>query len=118
MQNLNLKRTLIMTLLILSIMATAFYVGLSQQRDVQISYISQSEILEMETARVQTQDLNNRQLFFGKPEQAIKIIESIQRLESTGNNIILLSEDKLYGKGVKSISKAVHARILKELKKD
>jgi hypothetical protein len=46
------------------------------------------------------------------------MIESIQRLESIGNNIILLSEDKIYGKGVKSISKAVHARILEELKND
>ena len=118
MQNLNLKRVITITLMLLSIMAAGFYVGLKQQGDVQISYISQSEILEMETARVQTQALNNRQLFFGKPEQAIKIIESIQRLESTVNNIIQLSEDKIYGKGVKSISKAVHARILKELKKD
>ena len=118
MQSLNLKRTLIMILLILSSIGAAFYGGLKQRRDVQISYISQAEILEMETSRVHMQDLNNRQLFFGKPEQAIKMIESIQRLESIGNNIILLSEDKIYGKGVKSISKAVHARISEELKND
>ena len=118
MQSLNLKRALIMILLILSSIGAAFYGGLKQRRDVQISYISQAEILEMETSRVHMQDLNNRQLFFGKPEQAIKMIESIQRLESTGNNIILLSENKVYGKGVKSISKAVYARILEELKND
>ena len=118
MQSLNLKRTLIMILLILSSIGAAFYGGLKQRRDVQISYISQTEILELESNRVQAEVLNNRQLFFGKPEQAIKMIESIQRLESIGNNIILLSEDKIYGKGVKSISKAVHARILEELKND
>jgi len=118
MQSLNLKGSLIIILLILSSIGAAFYGGLKQRRDVQISYISQAEILEMETSRMQAEAINNRQLFFGKPEQAIKIIDSIQRLESIGNNIILLSEDKIYGKGVKSISKAVHARILEELKND
>ena len=47
MQSLNLKRTLIMILLILSSIGAAFYGGLKQRRDVQISYISQAEILDL-----------------------------------------------------------------------
>ncbi len=117
MQNLNLKK-MVKVILCLIVVVAAFYAGKMQQKNIQISYISQSEILEMENNRVQAQDLNSRQLFFGKPERAIKVIESIQKLESTSNNIILLSEDKIYGKDVNSISKAVHARIIQELKND
>jgi hypothetical protein len=117
MQNLNLKK-MVKVILCLIVVGAGFYAGKMQQKNIQISYISQSEILEMENNRVQAQDLNSRQLFFGKPERAIKVIESIQKLESTSNNVILLSEDKIYGKDVNSISKAVHARIIQELRND
>jgi hypothetical protein len=85
------------------------------KKEIKISYISQSELLELEAERLEKQDSGNRQLFYGKPSKAIKLIEAIQIERSTGSNIVLLSEKAIYGKNVKSISKEVYQELCEML---
>lgn len=82
---------------------------------VVLTYISQSELLELEKERLQKVSSSSRQLFYGFPEKAIKLIEAIQLKRSKGSNIVLLSEKTIYG-NIKSISKEVHAEVLQCLK--
>lgn len=95
-----------------------FFAGdIYRSNNVQIKYISQSEILKLEQDRLSAQNLKDRQLFFGKPEQAIKYIEQIQKDMSKKRTIILLADSKIYGKNVSSISKEVHKKIINRLGK-
>jgi hypothetical protein len=94
-----------------------FFVGdIYRSRNMQIKYISQSEILKLEQDRLSALNLKDRQLFFGKPEQAIKYIEQIQKDMSKKRTIILLADSKIYGNDVSSISKEVHLQIIERLK--
>ncbi len=83
-----------------------------------VSYISQSEILELEKARLDANTTSSRQLFFGQPERAIAIIKEMQKKASKPHHIILLAEKAVYGKEVKSISKEVYQEIIKQLQGD
>lgn len=85
------------------------------KKEIKISYISQSELLELEAERLEKQDSGRRQLFYGKPSKAIKLIEAMQTERSTCSNIVLLSEKAIYSKNVKSISKEVYQEICKLL---
>ena len=100
---------------------TSFVLGVVLQRyflqqEITISYISQSELMELEKVRLQAQDLPNRQLFLGQPEKAIRLIEELQAKRTNNHNIVLISEKTIYGKGLKSISVQVHSEILNSLK--
>jgi hypothetical protein len=86
------------------------------KQEITISYISQTELMELEKTRLATLDLPSRQLFLGEPEKAIMLIEEQQAKRSNDNNIVLISEKMIYGKKVKSISQEVHSEIINYLK--
>jgi hypothetical protein len=104
-----------------AMLVTSFVLGVVLQRyflqqEITISYISQSELMELEKVRLQAQDLPNRQLFLGQPEKAIRLIEELQAKRTNNHNIVLISEKTIYGKGLKSISQEIHTEILNSLK--
>lgn len=104
-----------------ALLVISFVLGIVLQRyvlkeEITISYISQSELMELEKARLQAQDLPNRQLFLGEPEKAIRLIEELQANRTNNHNIVLISEKTIYGKRIKSISQEVHSEILSNLK--
>ncbi len=104
-----------------AMLVTSFVLGIVLQRyvlkeEITISYISQSELMELEKTRLQAQDLPNRQLFLGEPERAIKLIEELQAKRTNNHHIVLISEKTIYGKRIKSISQEVHKEILNSLK--
>lgn len=108
-------------LTLIAMFVTSFVLGIVLQRyvlkqEITISYISQNELMELEKARLQAQELSNRQFFLGQPEKAIKLIEELQSKRTKNNNIVLISEKAIYGKKVKSISQEVHSEILNSLK--
>ena len=108
-------------LALIAILMASFVLGIVLQRyflqqEITISYISQSELMELEKARLQAQDLPNRQLFLGEPEKAIRLIEELQANRTNNHNIVLISEKTIYGKRIKSISQEVHSQILNSLK--
>lgn len=93
-----------------------FYLGgVYRSNNLRFEYISQGEILALEKERVQAQNIKDRQLFFGKPDEAIKHIEQIQKDLSKNGVIILLTDSKIYGNNVTSISKEVHKKIVDRL---
>lgn len=93
-----------------------FYLGgVYRSNNLRFEYISQGKILALEKARVSTQNIKDRQLFFGKPEEAIKHIEQIQKDMTKNGVIILLTDSKIYGSNVSSISKEVHLQIIERL---
>jgi hypothetical protein len=108
-------------LTLVAMLVTSFVLGIVLQRyvlkqEITISYISQSELMELEKIRLQAQELPNRQLFLGQPEKAIRLIEELQAKMTNNHNIVLISEKTIYGKRIKSISQEVHKEILNSLK--
>ena len=96
-----------------------FYLGgVYRSNNLRFEYISQGEILALEKERVQSQNIKDRQLFFGKPDEAIKHIEQIQKDLSKNGVIILLTDSKIYGNNVTSVSKEVHQLIIERLEGD
>jgi len=96
----------------------SFYAGcIYKSQNMQISYISQGEILALEKERLSNQNIKDRQLFFGKPEKAIEHIEQIQKDMSESGVNILLTDSKIYGSNVTSVSKEVHQLIIERLSK-
>ena len=84
-------------------------------KNMQVLYISQVEILDIEKARIANGLASDKQLFFGKPEMAIKYIEQAQNQMSKNTCLVLLTDSKIYGHNVSSISKEVHEKIIKNL---
>ena len=108
---------IIILLMVINPFLCWFAGGYNAANNIKILYISQSEILELEKARIANEKLSNRQLFFGKPELAIGEIEKMQKQMETRDNIVLLSDHKIYGSKVRSVSKEVHSEIIKKLVK-
>ena len=112
----------IMLLIIMFITFTAILISVSffagsryGIKNMQVLYISQAEILNIEKVRIANTPASDKQLFFGKPEMAIKYIEQAQNQRSKEGGLVLLTDSKIYGRNVRSISKEVHEEIIKNL---
>jgi hypothetical protein len=94
----------------------SFYAGgLWRQKNLQVAYISQREILELEKVRIAQEPSGSKQLFFGKPEKAIEHIEQVEKQMQTSGTLVLLVDSKIYGSNVRSVSAEVHKKITEEL---
>lgn len=108
---------IIMALVITVIVSiSSFYAGgWWRQKNLQVVYISQKEILELEKLRIEKEPNGNKQLFFGNPEKAIEYIEAIEKQMQTSGTLVLLVDGKIYGSNVRSASSEVHKKITWEL---
>lgn len=77
-----------------------------------IYYISQDELIQLEHERIRNQDLTDQQLFFGKLDEAIKLIEQIANEKVGSNNRVVFSQGIVSGNKVKSISHEVHKELV------
>ena len=110
-------RIFIAVIILSSVAGIFFMLGVGHGRkDVRILYISQDEIIALEKARIKDESLEGKQLFFGKPEEAVKYIEQEQNKMIKGGNLVLLTDSKIYGSNVHSVSKEVHAKVVNNLK--
>ena len=82
-----------------------------------ILYVSQDEIMKLETERVSQENLNQRTLFFGRIEEAANLASILPKSYQDRTTKIVYSEKTVTGKDVESISKKVHQRIIEELQK-
>ena len=82
----------------------------------EIVYISQSELLDLEYKRTRNLPLNKQQLFFGKSEQVIKLIEEIAAKYESPRRRVVYTDNRVSGAQVRSISREVHSLLLKELR--
>ncbi len=80
-----------------------------------ISYISQDELIQLEHERIRNQDLTDQQLFFGKLDEVIKLIEQIANEKAGSNNRVVFSQGIVSGNKVKSISHEVHKELVSRL---
>ena len=94
----NRKITIIMFITLTAILtAISFFIGSRYGiKNMKVLYISQAEILNIEKARIASNPTSEKQLFFGKPEAAIKYIEqvhfhsySVRNTESTHTQLIV-----------------------------
>lgn len=90
---------------------------INHTKNVQILYLSQDEIIELEKDRVNI-DNTETGLFYGKIEEAIILIEKEANKQKNKNNRIIFSRGAVSGQGVKSISKQVYHKVLAELQKE
>ena len=113
----NRKTTIIMFITLTAILTgISFFIGSRYGiKNMKVLYISQAEILNIEKARIASNPTSEKQLFFGKPETAIKYIEQAQNRTSKEGDLVLLTDSKIYGHNVRSISKKVHGEIIKNL---
>ncbi|WPY01628.1 hypothetical protein Trichorick_01542 (plasmid) [Candidatus Trichorickettsia mobilis] len=113
----NRKIMLLIFISFIALLSIFFFVGSRYAvKNMQVLYISQAEILNIEKARIANNPASDKQLFLGKPEMAIKYIEQAQNRMSKEGGLVLLTDSKIYGRNVRSISKEVHEEIIKNLK--
>ena len=111
----NKKIMLLRLITFIALLSIFFFVGSRYAaKNMQVQYISQAEILNMEKKRIENDSRSDKQLFFGKPEMAIKYIERAANQKSK-SGLVLLTDSKIYGENVRSISKEVHEEIIKNL---
>lgn len=85
--------------------------------EMQILYVSRSEIMDLEKARVeQIQDSEGR-MFFGEINKAISLIrEESMKHEDKYNRVIFVGDNYVEGKNTSSISKEVYEKVMHKLK--
>lgn len=112
----SVNKGIIALVIALILSCLSFYAGgLWRQKNLQVAYISQREILELEKARIAQEPSGSKQLFFGKPEKAIEYIEAIEKQMQKRGTLVLLVDSKIYGSNVRSVSAEVHKKITEEL---
>ncbi len=84
---------------------------------MQILYVSRSEIMELEKARVeQSQDSEGR-MFFGEINKAIRLIrEEAMKHENNYNRVIFVGDNYVEGRNTHSISKEIYEKVMHRLK--
>lgn len=85
--------------------------------EMQIHYVSQNEILDLEKIRIsKINDNDEKQLFLGRSERAANLIENVAMNYEGKERRVVFSENKVYGRNVKSISKEVYEEVIEKLK--
>lgn len=81
-----------------------------------VEYISNEELMHLEKERMKLiSDPNERQLYFGRVNDAETLIIEYIEMSQNKNNIIVLSNSKVIGKDVRSISNEAYEYVIREL---
>lgn len=84
--------------------------------DIEILYISQDELIDLEKSRVeQRANRKGAELFNGQVERSIGLIENIAKSYETSSSKVVFSRGSVNGDNVRSISNEVHIKLLEEL---
>ncbi|EER20763.1 MULTISPECIES: hypothetical protein [spotted fever group] len=85
---------------------------------MQILYVSRSEIMDLEKARVEHSQDSEGRMFFGEINKAISLIrEESMKHENNYNRVIFVGDDYVEGRNTHSISKEVYEKVIHRLKK-
>lgn len=82
-----------------------------------ILYVAEDELIELEQVRVQNDDLNSRQLFFGEIAKAVNLVTTLPKAYQSPTIRVVYSTSSVRGENVTSISSEIHEKIIKELSK-
>lgn len=114
MQQLNGNRSVQIQLNIIALLIgllVGLLLGASSIREV--LYVSQDEILSFEYKRVA--GINNekeKQLFYGKAQDAMRVIEQLVEERGKSGDIVITSKNKVKGSNVRSISGEIHEQMV------
>lgn len=84
-------------------------------RSFEVVYVAEDELIELENARVKNDRLQQRQLFFGQIEQAVKLATELSGAQQNHLTKVVYSRSLVTGKNVRSISRQVHQQIIEKL---
>ena len=121
LNNLN-KRLRYLPVVVVVLIGVLLFILISLFKDdnimhLKIYYVSQKEIMDLEKNRIGTiTDNSRKQLFFSHPEKAADLIEETAIKYEGKESIVIFSEDKVYGRNVKSISEEVYEEVIDKLK--
>ena len=100
--------------LIIGALVSIFMINLNA--NIEILYISQDELIELEKSRIEsTRNNKDLELFNGKVERAIGLIEDIAKSYNRGSSRVVFSRGPVNGDNVRSISQEVHTKLLEAL---
>lgn len=86
------------------------------QDKMQILYVSRSEIMDLEKARIEREQDPEGRMFFGKINNAIDLIrKEALSYEDDYHHLIFVGDNYVEGKNTRSISKIVYAKVIKQL---
>ena len=100
--------------LIIGALVSIFMINLNA--NIEILYISQDELIELEKSRIEsTRNSKDLELFNGKVERAIGLIEDIAKSYDRGSSRVVFSRGPVNGDNVRSISQEVHTMLIQSL---
>ena len=85
---------------------------------VQILYVAQDEIMELENQRLKREKLEDRQLFYGRVEEAVNLAANLPKAYKNSMTKVVYSMGEVKGENVRSISHEIHEQIIKSLSKN
>lgn len=83
--------------------------------DWHILYVAEDELMSLENARVENDQPEDRQLFFGQIDKAVNLAVSLPKSSQNRTTKVVYSISSVKGKNVRSISKEIHGKIIAEL---
>lgn len=84
---------------------------------IQILYVSRSEIMDLEKARLEQSHDPEGRMFFGEINKAISLIrEEAMKHEDKYHRVIFVGDNYVEGSNTKSISKIVYEKVMNQLK--
>ena len=105
-----------LSILLIGLICGAFASILLISSDIEILYISQDELIDLEKSRVeQMANRKGAELFNGQVERSIGLIENIAKSYETSSSKVVFSRGSVNGDNVRSISNEVHIKLLEEL---
>ena len=105
-----------LSILLIGLICGAFVSILLISSDIEILYISQDELIDLEKSRVeQMANRKGAELFNGQVERSIGLIENIAKSYETSSSKVVFSRGSVNGNNVRSISNEVHIKLLEEL---
>lgn len=100
--------------LIIGALVSIFMINLNA--NIEILYISQDELIELEKSRIESaKNSKDLELFNGKVESAIGLIEDIAKSYDRGSSRVVFSRGPVNGDNVRSISQEVHTMLIQSL---
>lgn len=98
--------------LILGVLASTLLIS----SDIEILYISQDELIDLEKDRIKKiKSSSNLELFNGQVERVIGLIEDIAKSYESGSSKVVFSRGPVNGHNVRSISEEVHTHLIEEI---
>ena len=109
-------KTIVLTLLVTGVIIALTFTYLPLTRMVDVVYVSYDELIKLEEDRVKRR--GEQQLFYGAAKLASSLTKEYADSYKDNKTIVLYTVDPVLTKGVHSISREVHEKVVEHLAKD